>query len=241
MGRNGSLVARVATSLREGIVSGRFPANSRIPTETQLAEQFEVSRPTVRAALRELKAQGLVRTVHGVGTFVKARDPIRTGLEKLDSITESIRDSGHEPGMRYHSRVIRPLMPEEAEKLNLPANSEALEIRRSILSDGQIVAYSYDLLPLGVFPVGEDPNILQGSLFAYLRGEQSLFPDHAVAEIHAVNSDRIAWDPEAQGSLYILLDQVHYAEDGRALVYSRTYFLEGRYSFLVHRSGGQVR
>lgn len=238
MNGKGSRVAKVAGSLRSGIYSEQYPPGSRLPTETQLATDFGVSRPTVRAALRELKAQSLVRTVHGVGTFVEEADPIRTGLEKLDSITESIRSFGHEPGMKYHSRVVRPLIPEEAEKLDLFTDAEALEIRRSILSDGQIVAYSYDLIPIGVFPAGEDPNVVQGSLFEYLRNERGLIPDHAVAEIHAVSSDRIAWDPEAQGSLYILLDQIHYDADGLALMYSRTYFLEGRYSFLVYRRNG---
>ena len=238
MSDKGSRVAQVAGSLRASIYTKEYEAGARLPTETQLAEDFGVSRPTVRAALGELKAQSLVRTVHGVGTFVEESELIRTGLERLDSITESIRSFGHEPGMTYHSRAIRRLIPEEAGKLDLFPDSEALEIRRSILSDGQIVAYSYDLIPIGIFPDGEDPNVLTGSIFEYLRKERGLIPDHAVAEIHAVSSDRIAWDPEAQDSLYILLDQVHYTEDDRALMYSRTYFLEGRYSFLVYRRNG---
>lgn len=237
MSTQGSRVALVAQGLKEEIERGTYAAGERLPAEAEIAKVYSVSRPTVRAALRELKTLSLVRTQHGVGTFVEDTQPIHAGLERLDSISESIRRNGHEPGMRYQSRVIRPLMPEEAEKLDLSADSQALEIRRSILADDQIVAYSYDLMPLGVFPEDGDPEEVQGSLFTYLREVRGLNPDYAIAEIHAVSSDRIAWEP-AQGSLYVLLDQVHYTSDDVAVLYSRTYFLEGRYSFRVIRNGG---
>ncbi|MFT0761989.1 GntR family transcriptional regulator [Scrofimicrobium sp. R131] len=238
MSTQGSRVAFVSQSLREAIEGGQYSPGDRLPTESQLAKEFEVSRPTVRAALRDLQALALVKTQHGVGTFVQEAQPIHAGLERLDSISESIRRSGHEPGMQYQSRVLRPLMPEEAEKLDLSADSIALEIRRSILSDNQVVAYSYDLMPVGVFPEGEDPMVLQGSLFTYLKEERGLFPDYAVAEIHAVSSDRIAWDTRATNTLYVLLDQVHYSAEDVPLLYSRTYFLEGRYAFRVIRNAG---
>lgn len=236
MGRKVSLVERVSRSLREAIDGSEILPGDRLPTETQLAAQYEVSRPTVRAALRELESHGLVRTQHGVGSFVAERPHILTGLERLDSITESIRATGRVPGMEYKSRTIRPLLPEEAVKLDLPPDALALEIRRSILADGEVVAYSYDLMPVGVFPDGEDPLSLTGSLFAYLREERGLIPHHAIAEIHAVTSAHIGWGaPGSHGDLYVLLAQVHYDAAARPLLFSRTYFIEGKYSFTILR------
>jgi DNA-binding GntR family transcriptional regulator len=55
-----SLVDRAAQILRQGILEGRFPSGSRL-LETWLAEQMQLSRGTVRAALRELTHEGLVR------------------------------------------------------------------------------------------------------------------------------------------------------------------------------------
>lgn len=240
MARAESRVAVVTQGLMDAIQNGDYAPGDKLPTESALASQFGVSRPTVRAALRDLKMLSLVTTQHGVGTFVQEDYTISAGLERLESITESIRATGKKPGMRYQSRVIRPLMPEEAEKLDLPADAEALEIRRSILADDQVVAYSYDLMPIGIFPEGEDPLVLQGSLFKYLREQRGLYPDYAVAEIHAVSSDRVGWDRSITDSLFILLDQVHYSADDTALLYSRTYFLEGRYSFKVLRNGGNT-
>ncbi len=235
--RSVSRVSVVANSLQQAITSGHLEPGERLPTESELAAQFDVSRPTIRAALQELKAMQLVHTRHGIGTFVQESPAISAGLERLDSITESIRATGREPGMEYHSRVIRPLMPDEAERLNLLPNDSALELRRSILADGQVVAYSYDLIPLGVFPEDEDPEDVQGSLFRYLREVRGLDPSYAVAEIHAVSSSHIGWDPStSDDSLYLLLDQIHFSADGTALLYSRTYFLEGRYTFAITRN-----
>ena len=94
MARQGSRVSHVADSLRRALDLGEYLPGDRLPTETQLAAQYGVSRPTVRAALRELEATSLVRTQHGVGSFAAERPTIRAGLERLDSITDSIRATG---------------------------------------------------------------------------------------------------------------------------------------------------
>lgn len=236
MARRPSLVDRVVTGVRNAVTDGTYPTGSRLPTESELAEAYGVSRPTVRAALGELKTQGLVHTRHGVGTFVSESPAVTAGLERLESITESIRRTGREPGMRYKSRTIRQLLPEEASKLGLTTSDSALEIRRAILADDEIVAYSYDLIPIGVFPADESPDILEGSLFAYLREHRGIVPRMAVAEIHPVLAEHISWDtPAGRGGLALLLDQVHYDQHERAITYSRTYFIDGRYTFSIIR------
>lgn len=67
-----SLAKQIAEQIREAIVDGRLKVDERLPTETELAERFEVSRPTVREALKRLAAQNLIRSRRGPagGTFV---------------------------------------------------------------------------------------------------------------------------------------------------------------------------
>lgn len=236
MGAKISRVQHVARALREMIEGSEVLPNERLPTETQLAAQYEVSRATVRAALRELESAGLVRTQHGVGSFVAERPTIHAGLERLDSITESIRATGRTPGMIYKSRTIRPLLPEEAARLELSGDAMALELRRSVLADGEVVAYSYDLIPVGIFPADADPEEIDGSLFTYLLDTHGIRAHHSVAEIHAVHSQHIGWDkPQNHSDLYLLLTQVHYDSSGQAVMFSRSYFIEGRYSFTILR------
>jgi GntR family transcriptional regulator len=61
---------QLAAILRERIESGRYKHGERIPTESELIEQFELARSTVRRAVNELREQRLVHTVPQRGTYV---------------------------------------------------------------------------------------------------------------------------------------------------------------------------
>jgi DNA-binding FadR family transcriptional regulator len=66
------LSAQIAKAIRDAIMSGDLLVDERLPSEAELADQFEVSRPTVREALKRLGAQSLIRTQRGAtgGAFV---------------------------------------------------------------------------------------------------------------------------------------------------------------------------
>ena len=71
--RQPDLPAQIAKALRDSILSGELTVDDRLPSETDLAETFSVSRPTVREALKRLAAQSLIRTERGAfgGAFVR--------------------------------------------------------------------------------------------------------------------------------------------------------------------------
>ena len=66
------LSAQIARAIRDAIISGDLIVDERLPSEAELAEQFAVSRSTVREALKRLAAQSLIRTQRGAfgGAFV---------------------------------------------------------------------------------------------------------------------------------------------------------------------------
>ena len=66
------LSVQIADAIRDAIVSGDLIVDERLPSESELADQFNVSRPTVREALKRLGAQSLIRTQRGAtgGAFV---------------------------------------------------------------------------------------------------------------------------------------------------------------------------
>lgn len=218
------------------IATGELSAGAKLPTEASLGEEHGVSRPTVRSALKELEVLGLVRTQHGVGTFVVTPPKIRSGLERMSSITESVRESGKAPGMIYGRRTIRPVTPQEGAKMAMPSDAEVLELRRQVTADGETVAYSYDLIPMEIFPPGFEPTVLQGSVFEYFENELGIHPSYGIAEVHAVESSHIGWGPDGnQHRLYVLLDQLQHDQNDRLVMYSRSYFIEGRYAFMMVR------
>jgi DNA-binding FadR family transcriptional regulator len=66
------LSVQIATAIRDAIVAGELIVGDRLPSEAELADQFRVSRSTVREALKRLAAQSLIRTQRGAtgGAFV---------------------------------------------------------------------------------------------------------------------------------------------------------------------------
>src|SRR5512133_1499896 len=62
----------VLDALQRDIAGGRYPAGSKLPSETALIQRFRVSRITVRRALSELEGQGLIDRIAGSGSFVRS-------------------------------------------------------------------------------------------------------------------------------------------------------------------------
>src|SRR3954470_23477538 len=81
-------LARVMT--RE-IESGRYPVGGKIPTEAALQQRFDVSRHTVREALRALKTRGLVYARAGIGTVVRAKAPPTSFMHGAGTLEEVIQ------------------------------------------------------------------------------------------------------------------------------------------------------
>lgn len=74
--KTNGLVEDVQRQLEMALLDGRYPANSKLPSERTLAEQFSVSRNTIREAMQRMVARGLLRSRPGAGVYVG--DQLRT-------------------------------------------------------------------------------------------------------------------------------------------------------------------
>lgn len=237
LGGQGTLTQRLRNVVRARILAGDWSPGEKIPSETDLAEQYRVSRVTVRSALKSLESQGLIDIRHGSGAYVSNfGNSIRAGLQELRSITETIRELGFEPSMQFKSLKERGANSQEAAHLRIEEGAPVLAIERAILADGEIVAYSYDSVAIAGLPNSVVQAIGKGSVFAAL-AKFGVYPARAFAEIHAINSKEIGWGSKRpRSALYLLLDQVHFDRDGNSLMHSKTYFVEGRFQFVILRT-----
>lgn len=64
------LYHQVAASIAASIAGGRYPVGGRLPSERDLAEDFGVSRPTIREAMLALEIRGMIEARHGSGIYV---------------------------------------------------------------------------------------------------------------------------------------------------------------------------
>jgi GntR family transcriptional regulator len=231
------LPTRLAVDLRERLDAHEWHAGEQLPTESALVAAYGVSRATVRQALKSLEAEGRIVTRQGRGSFVSEQAMIRVGMQQLKSITSTIAEMGHRPGMQYHHRVVRPATDDEVEMFRLEPGADVIDIRRRILADDIVVAYSYDVLPRWVFPPDFRPRHLTGSVFGALAETGGPVPDWGLASVHAVLSSDVAWDDDSgKDQLFVLLDQLQHDREGRPFMHTRSYFIEGRFNFNVVRT-----
>jgi DNA-binding FadR family transcriptional regulator len=87
---------QIAENIREAILSGHLKVDERLPTEEELASRFQVSRPTIREALKRLAAQNIIRSRRGPmgGTFVArpSQEDLASSLANATTLLASMGD-----------------------------------------------------------------------------------------------------------------------------------------------------
>jgi LacI family transcriptional regulator len=74
--------SEISRHLETEIASGKYGDGSRLPSEVQLVKQFNVSRPTVARALRDLEAKNLIERRAGSGTYLRSNNE-RTAASRI--------------------------------------------------------------------------------------------------------------------------------------------------------------
>lgn len=229
------LHTRLADSLRERLRDGEWGPGDQLPTEAELSAEYGVSRSTVRAALQQLENHGHTVTRHGIGTFVTPFGrAIKAGLQELRSMTDTIAAHGMKPRMDYRGVVFRDASAEELQALEREAPCRVLATERAVCADDVLVAFSYEAILAERLPADLDPAAVKGSLFALLEAAGSVART-AVGEVHAARGKHIGWGERPNNATYLLLQQVHYDAQAVPIIFSKTYFIEGRFQFSILR------
>lgn len=90
--QNGRISDGLYLDILTGILMGTYPPQSRLPTETQLSQDYGVSRTIVRSALELLKNEGVVQSRQGSGTVVVPFDPGAIARLNRDAQLPTLRD-----------------------------------------------------------------------------------------------------------------------------------------------------
>ncbi len=123
-----SLHRQVFNVLRDEISRGIYAKTGTLPKEETICERFGVSRITVRRALSDLAAQGLIERRHGLGTFVKAAATGRPAPTL--SLLESLRKAARETQVKVIQVNQQEAPPDIAAQLRLAQGERALHALR---------------------------------------------------------------------------------------------------------------
>lgn len=141
----------IAATLRAEIARGHFPPGARLPTEADLSARFGVNRHTVRHALADLAAAGLVRSRRGAGVFVAA-SPTDYPLGRRVRFHQAVTAAGRTPSRSFTRLDTRPADAAEAEALQLAPGDPVHVVEGISRADGQPVAAFRSVLPAGRLP-----------------------------------------------------------------------------------------
>jgi len=117
-----------------------------LPSESELAARYRVSRMTARQAVQNLAAEGLVQRRRGAGTFVAPR-PIHRHEGALMSFTEDMRQRGMKASSRLLQAGLRAATSADVDALRLPGAARVVAISRLRLADGVPMAIEHAALP----------------------------------------------------------------------------------------------
>jgi GntR family transcriptional regulator len=228
------LYQQLKHALRDAIEDNRLAAEEALPPERELAEEFGISRITVRKALDALVGEGMLTRRQGAGTFVAARGGetrVEKNFSKLSSFSEDMTSRGRRPESVWLSRSSGTVTPEEALTLGLSPGSRVYRFNRIRYADGEPMALEYSTVAGFCLPseaaVGE-------SLYEALE-QHSVRPVRALQRLRAIlfTGERAKLLGIDDGAPGLLIERRSFLKDGRPVEVTKSYYRGDAYDFVA--------
>jgi len=205
--------------LKTSIMNGEFGENGMIPSETQLAETYHITRTTVRRSISELVNENLLRKEHGKGTFV-CLNPVHYSIWNFTGFTDYVQKKGKIPTSKILTAEVISINDKQYYKL---------ERARGIKEDGVVLYLTLDTscIPLDLFPGIMAYDFEKRSLYDVMRKEYGIAPsivellikphiiDRRIANIFGVSENlpllMVKGNVSSENNLQVELTQVIYS------------------------------
>ena len=232
------LYLKIKQQLENMIKEEIFKEGEKLPSEPMLAKQFQISRSTLREAIKLLQRQGILISKNGDGTYVnKNTGIINSSINVLKSTGTMIINSGLTVSQSEMTVYKRDMLDEWKEKLNY--DEKAVVIERIRKNENKEIAYTFNVIPEGIagefFAEG-----ITGSLLSFLEEKIKIKISYALSEICIPDGTGI-FDEKAVkklGDKTLLLKQLHFDQKDKPIFYSYDYMNNNHIKFFVKRDVG---
>ena len=220
---------QVSRQIEHAITSGQLNPGDRIPNELDLADDLDLSRPTLRQAIAYLVDKGLLVRKRGVGTQV-VMSAVRRPLE-LSSLHDDLARAGQHPTTRLLDLAVGPCDDEVADALALPPRTPVLTLQRLRLAAGEPLALMTNALPTGLIEPDADA-LERTGLYAAMRaaGVTMRVARQSVGACSADSRQAELLDEHA-GAALLTMTRIAFDDTGRAVEYGSHVYRASRYSF----------
>ena len=223
------LYQQLQGALREAIQKNLLKPQDTLPAERDLAEEFSVSRITVRKALDGLVSEGLLVRRQGAGTFVSGR--VEKNFSKLTSFTEDMAARGRTSHSVWLSRSEGAVTPDESLTLGLSPGTRVYRFNRIRYADDAPMALEYSTIPAFCLP---SVDAVGSSLYAALE-EAGQRPTRALQRLRAVlftaeQAKLLGVEEKAAG---LFIERRGFLENGRAVEVTQSYYRGDAYDFVA--------
>ncbi len=224
-------------AILEFILEEKLEPHEALPGELLMMEMFSMSRYALREALTILEQEKVIYKIRGKGTYVNQKPfHMESGLEKLESITDTIRKAGLHPSTRWIGIEYLDATHSVSKKLNLHDKEKVLTFKRVRLADGQFASYCVDTIPFKYLK--EIPlSIQEESMFSYLKTHHQIQIESSMTFIEPARptEEMLEKIKLEKDQLLTLLTQIHYDSNRRPIIYSMDFFNPKVIHFIINR------
>ncbi|MDV6331275.1 GntR family transcriptional regulator [Asticcacaulis sp. 201] len=216
---SGPLYVQLERILRSAILDGRLSDSDALPPERDMAEQYGVSRLTVRKALSDLQSEGLLTRRRGCGTFVSAKPRVEGNLSAFQ---EDLVTSGQGTHSVWLERGIDRVTPDESMTLGVAPGTQVYRFRRLRFKETRPVAIEHSVLLLSCLTTEA---AVEGSIYAAMH-KSGNGPVRALQRIRAVllqGNDAHMLDVAPQ-SAGLFMERRGFLADGRTAEVTHAWF-----------------
>lgn len=220
------VAVQVNQILRERIRLGVYPPGGKLPSESELSHEFDVSRATIRTVLARMAAEGLILRKQGDGTYVNEhiRD-VNTHLGGLWEFSRLIENSGYQPSINSLSITRRASTEHEATLLDILPGGEVLALKRLFYADEDPVILATNIIPYArIDPsLGEPDGRLPIHEFIQRYSHRKIA--YAVTDVRASQADKeiahtLNWEHD---SPLLKIEIIFYDRDNSPLICGHSY------------------
>ena len=224
---------QIADALREKISAGELKPGDALPTESSLQEAFNVSRVTVRQALKLLTEEQIVESIQGSGTYVK-EERVNYDIYQLTGFYEKLADRNVDTHSEVSIFEVLKADAKLAEKLNLSHDDKVWHVKRVRFIKQKPVNLEETWMPLAMFP-DLTWEVMENSKYHYVEQIKKLVIDRSEQELVPIMPSEEAIAALALDAAKPILEKVSrgFLKDGRVFEYSRNVFNTDDYKFTL--------